>query len=383
VWGIVSAPGTAASDALIAQNNGLGSGGTFQIANAANASNAGWVITNGTGRGIEIQVNNAASAAIGAASFHTGLGRAGNFQCSNAANTQPTLFASTAGNARAGNFQASLTTSTTQVVFADQLANTAAATNSAAVWGQTAGVIGGVFLAGLSNNATVGMNAQATSATAVNSIGVVGISAGTGASIGVFGQAPASGDAVWANGDLTCTGAKLFTIDHPLDPTHKLLKHFSMESNEILNVYRGNVILDGNGEATVELPAYFDAININFSYNLTSIGTQSNVYVKSEIENRKFVIAGGQPNQKVSWVVYADRNDPYVQQNPSVKETEVQKVGNWDGTYLMPQLYGASAEQGTFNYLKKEAQKSDEPAQQNTKEDHSLPKLSVAKKQKK
>lgn len=380
VFGFVTAPATAASDAVIGQMNALGSAGTFQIANAANASNAFWAITNGTGRAAEIQQNNATAAAIGLASFHAGLGRAGNFQTTNAANTDVTLFASAAGNGRVASFQNTLATAgmNTQVLFANSL-STSTNINHAAVWGQTNGITAAVFLAALANNNTVGLNAQATSATAVNSIGIVGVSAGTGASIGVLGQAPASGDAVFANGDLTSTGVKLFTIDHPQDPQHKLLKHFSIESNEILNVYRGNVILNGNGEATVELPSYFDAININFSYNLTAIGSKADLFVKSEISNRQFEIAGGKPGQKVSWVVYADRNDPYIQQNPSVKENEVQKSDGWDGKYLQPQLFGASEEQGIFYYLKKEVQKTDEPAEQNRKEEKQAPKLSGKK----
>jgi len=377
VFGFVSAPATAVSDAVIGQTGGLGSAGTFQITNAANASNAHWAITNGTGRASEIQINNAASAAIALGSFHTGLGRAGNFQTSNVANTAPTLFASTAGNARAANFQGSLTTSTTQIVFADQLANTAAATNAAAVWGQTAGVTAGVFLATLANNAAVGVNAQATGVGAVNSIGVVGMSAGTAAAfpIGVFGQAVTPGDAVFANGDMTATGFKPFTIDHPLDPQHKMLKHFSIESNEVLNMYRGNVVLDGNGEATVELPDYFDAININFSYNLTAIGAKADLFIKSEITNRRFEIAGGKPGQKVSWVVYADRNDEYARQNPDAKKNELQKPDGWDGKYFQPKLFGASEEQGIFYYLKKEPQATFTPAEAGTKQAQDAPKL--------
>jgi hypothetical protein len=393
VFGFVSGAGaTAASDAVIGQNTGLGSAGTFQVNNNASTANAFWAIagpavaaaSGGTGRAAEIQVNNTASTAIAIGSFHSGLGRAGNFQTTNAANTDVTLFASAAGNGRVASFQNALATAgmNTQVLFANSL-STSTNINHAAVWGQTNGITAAVFLAALSNNNTVGLNAQATSATAVNSIGIVGVTAGTGASIGVLGQAPALGPlgpvAVWAQGNLTATGTKAFTIDHPLDPQHKLLKHFSIESNEVLNVYRGNVILNGNGEATVELPSYFDAININFSYNLTAIGSKADLFVKSEISNRQFEIAGGKPGQKVSWVVYADRNDPYIQQNPAVKENEVQKPDGWDGKYLQPQLFGASEEQGIFYYLKKEVQKTDEPAEQNTKKEQQAPKLSGKK----
>jgi hypothetical protein len=38
------------------------------------------------------------------------------------------------------------------------------------------------------------------------------------------------------------------------------------------NLYDGVVRLDGNGEAAVELPQWFDALNQEFRYQLTAIG---------------------------------------------------------------------------------------------------------------
>ena len=35
-----------------------------------------------------------------------------------------------------------------------------------------------------------------------------------------------------------------FKIDHPLDPAHKFLVHSCVESNEMMNIYRGNAILE-------------------------------------------------------------------------------------------------------------------------------------------
>ena len=58
----------------------------------------------------------------------------------------------------------------------------------------------------------------------------------------------------------------------------------------------------------VELPTYFELINTNFSYQLTAIGTPQQPYVLTEISGNTFEIAG-EPNTKVSWTVYADRND--------------------------------------------------------------------------
>lgn len=56
------------------------------------------------------------------------------------------------------------------------------------------------------------------------------------------------------NGDVTVTGnlAKgggLFVIDHPLDPKNKYLYHSFVESPDMMNIYNGNVELDGKGEA--------------------------------------------------------------------------------------------------------------------------------------
>ncbi len=47
---------------------------------------------------------------------------------------------------------------------------------------------------------------------------------------------------------------KDFKIDHPLDPANKYLLHSSVESSEMMNIYTGNVVLDGSGQATIELP---------------------------------------------------------------------------------------------------------------------------------
>ena len=164
---------------------------------------------------------------------------------------------------------------------------------------------------------------------------------------GVYGYAPSNNDAfsapyaVFADGDLGSSGTKNFLIDHPLDPENKYLKHFSIESNEVLNVYRGNVVLNANGEATVKLPDYFKAININFSYMLTPVGQAApNLYVAKEIDsNGEFKIAGGRAGQKISWYVYAQRNDPYIQQHPEKLQVEVLKKEKNRGKYLMPDLY--------------------------------------------
>ncbi len=156
---------------------------------------------------------------------------------------------------------------------------------------------------------------------------------------------------VYAFGDIGASGTKLFVIDHPADPENKLLRHFCIESNEVLNIYRGNVVLDNNGQAEVQLPDYFHLINKNFSYNLTPIGGPAQLYILQEIDqNGKFIIAGGKPGQKVSWYVYAERNDPYLQKYPEKRLVEVEKNAKHKGKYIAPELYGQPAEKG-IDYL--------------------------------
>ena len=71
----------------------------------------------------------------------------------------------------------------------------------------------------------------------------------------------------------------------------------------MMNVYNGNVILDENGEAVVELPEWFEALNTVFGYSLTCVGGFAPVYIAGEIENNRFKIAGGKRGLKVSWQV--------------------------------------------------------------------------------
>lgn len=149
-------------------------------------------------------------------------------------------------------------------------------------------------------------------------------------------------------GDITTTGAKAFTIDHPLDPENKMLRHFAIESNEVLNSYSGNVVTNDKGVAQVELPAYFEKINKDFRYQLTVIGSFAQAIVQREIKNNSFEIATSQPNVKVSWEVKAVRNDLHMQKLNTIKAEEM-KTGDMKGKYFEPAAYGLPESRGT-NY---------------------------------
>lgn len=163
---------------------------------------------------------------------------------------------------------------------------------------------------------------------------MMNIIAGTGSNspvLAVFGNLDVGGQIT--------AGTKDFRIDHPLDPANKYLYHASVESSEMMNIYTGNVILDGSGAASVQLPEWFEALNSNFRYQLTAIGAAApNLHIAQEVTNRQFRIAGGVPGMKVSWQVTGVRHDAFAQANPLVPEVE--KPANERGFYIHPALYG-------------------------------------------
>jgi hypothetical protein len=120
------------------------------------------------------------------------------------------------------------------------------------------------------------------------------------------------------------------------------LQHAGVESPDMKTVYDGVVILDGNGEADVQLPEYFEALNKDFRYQLTCIGGYSPVYISEEISYNKFRIAGGKPGMKVSWQVTGIRKDSYALTNQIA--VEINKPEKERGKYLHPQAFGLSSD---------------------------------------
>ena len=149
-------------------------------------------------------------------------------------------------------------------------------------------------------------------------------------------------------GDLTVhghlsKGGGGFRIDHPLDPENKYLYHGLVESPDMINVYNGNVQLDGNGEAIVKLPSYFQALNKNFRYQLTPLGNAApNLHVAEGVSNNAFKIAGGVPGIEVSWQITGVRNDAYAMRHRIIPEVE--KEANNRGKYLHPDEWGKREE---------------------------------------
>lgn len=133
-------------------------------------------------------------------------------------------------------------------------------------------------------------------------------------------------------------------IDHPLDAANSYLNQAFMESPERKSVLDGVAEVDSTGEAWVEVPAWFAALNGSFRYQLTCLGGFSPVYVADEIAGDRFRIAGGKPGIRVSWQLVGVRQDPWAVANPL--KVEEQKPQAEQGKYLTPELYGQPAEAG-------------------------------------
>jgi hypothetical protein len=178
--------------------------------------------------------------------------------------------------------------------------------------------------------------------------GVFGFASGTfGVNYGVYGAtASRQGYAGFFDGDVRVTGDirngnNLTAIDHPLDPANKYLQHASVQSPDVMNIYiyNGTVLLDANGQAWVELPAWFEALNRDFRYQLTPIGAPApDLYVAEEVSQNRFKIAGGKPGLKVSWQLTGIRHDPHAEQNRIAVEQE--KPSYERGYYVHPAAYG-------------------------------------------
>ncbi len=184
-------------------------------------------------------------------------------------------------------------------------------------------------------------------------IGVYGYSY---TSIGIYAHG-GSGIAAYLAGNVTITGSLSkaggsFKIDYPLDPANKYLYHSSVGSPDMKNIYDGIVALDDRGEAEIDFPDWFGALNKDFRYQLTAIGVPGpNLHIAEEISdattdhsgssrvnnNNRFKIAGGTLGMKVSWQVTGIRKDPWA--NAHRVQVEEDKPDKERDYYIHPDLY--------------------------------------------
>jgi hypothetical protein len=150
---------------------------------------------------------------------------------------------------------------------------------------------------------------------------------------------------VRVNGTLSKAGGG-FRIDHPLDPSDSYLNHCFVESPDMMNIYNGNVTTDAAGNAVVELPRYFGALNRDFRYQLTVIGQFAQAIVAEEVRENRFSIRTDKPEVRVSWQVTGVRQDAWA--NGHRPEVEEAKPEEERGRYLAAEEHGQPATAGLF-----------------------------------
>lgn len=226
------------------------------------------------------------------------------------------------------------------------------------VRGSSSGAMGSLMSPGSLGDTNDG-NGVIGLTSAWNAVGVYGRTTYDGSGAGIVGETTSASPSSYAGifygnvyvvGDLGASGTKSFRIDYPLDPANKYLYHYAVESPQVQNQYNGTVTLDANGEAVVDLPEYFSAVNTSpFTYQLTAIGAPGpNLYISQEVTGNQFKIAGGAPGAKVSWLLFGVRNDPLMRDYPHTDV--VDKPQGEAGMYVYPQGYGqpASSQKGSL-----------------------------------
>ncbi len=154
---------------------------------------------------------------------------------------------------------------------------------------------------------------------------------------------------VYVGGTLSKAGGS-FKIDDPLDPGHKYLSHSFVESPDMKNIYDGTIVTDAQGNATVTMPDWFEALNQDFRYQLTCMGQFAQAIVATEITNNTFTIKTDKPNVKVSWQVTGTRHDAWA--NAHRIPVEEDKPEKEQGTFLHPQEIGMPESMGV-NYARR------------------------------
>jgi len=226
--------------------------------------------------------------------------------------------------------------------------------NGVAGHGGNNGGVGGVFYGGGDGSIPAvgnGIQAYGGGNPGDGSVGGDGIDAYAGSGIGIYalnGGVPGTLAAL-LNGDVQVTGnlskaGGSFQIDHPLDPANKYLYHSFVESPDMKNIYDGNVTTDAAGNATVTLPDWFETLNRDFRYQLTTIGQLCQATVASEIYHNSFAIKTDRPYVKVSWQVTGVRQDAWANAHRIPLEVEKDKADQ--GHYLHPELFGHADEPG-------------------------------------
>jgi hypothetical protein len=162
------------------------------------------------------------------------------------------------------------------------------------------------------------------------------------------------------DGDVSITGTLYggkgsTVVDHPLDPANKLLCHNLVESPENLLIYRGRTQLNAAGEATVEMPRYFEALTKEeeASIHLTPVGRPFLTGADWNSGFKSFMVYGD-PGREVFWEVLVSRDDPVIHQLAQEVEQDKGPDKICDrGVLLYPEAHGYPESMSKWNHMLK------------------------------
>src|SRR6201986_3567696 len=108
------------------------------------------------------------------------------------------------------------------------------------------------------------------------------------------------------------------------------------------NVYDGVVTTDSNGLAVVTMPEWFESLNRDFRYQLTTLGQPAQTWIAKKIAGGQFTIQTDKPGVEVSWQVTGIRQDAWANKHRiPVEET---KADRERGFYIHPDLFNQPQE---------------------------------------
>jgi len=173
----------------------------------------------------------------------------------------------------------------------------------------------GGFLSSEADNASLSAILFCRETVGTGVMAILAVNAGASAAYFTFNNA----GAMSVPGALS-KGSGTFLIDHPLDPYNRNLRHGFVEAPRYDLIYRGTIQLV-NGRATVDIDAASNMISGTFAALTTNAVVTSLQNQDGFARLKPGAINGGSfeiicedeaCTDHVSWVVIAERNDPFV-----------------------------------------------------------------------
>ncbi len=225
--------------------------------------------------------------------------------------------------------------------------------------GPARGLSANAYSSPTNSNSVYGIDAAGVAEGSGTSCGgyfAAGNTGGTGSHYGIYATVIGAGTdyAGYFSGNVSVTGTLTkgvgaLRIDHPLAPEIKYLQHSFVKSPDRKNIYDGIITTDTRGFATVTMPEWFEAVNTEFRYQLTTIGDFAQAIIAEEIKRNTFVIQTDKPLIKVSWRVTGIRHGAFA--NANRIQVEVERRAEERGLYAHPGASGRSPERGVDRAL--------------------------------